>query len=222
MKRLLSFLLLLFSAQIVFAHAGAYDRYLDHMASTRAMLITVFATHIVLLLCVKVFAKWLRRYKKYLCKIIRAVKRNQITTMFSSWLLCTIVYGIYVSLLSDQLFLFGGFLTLIFVLIFSIFVWGKKLQKKFLFGFRPLYYYLQSSIFIVVGLALYYVLCQYDWYRERFAISDYVCDTLSVKLYAQINGFSVLALHLQEIAIYLLAPYLLLGLFRLYKRYYIE
>ena len=220
MKRLLWFLLLFFSSQIVFAHAGSYDRYLDHMVSARAMLITVFVTHMTLFLSVKIFGKWLRGYKSFLCKIIRVVKRNQILTMISSWLLCTIVYGTYTCLIADQIFLFGGFLTLIFVLIFPIFVWRKKLQKKFIFGFRPLYKYLQSSLFIIVGLALYYVLCQYDWYRECFAISDYVCDTLSINRYPQRNGFLTLANYIQEVAIGFLIPYLLLGIFRLCKKYY--
>lgn len=217
MKRLLLFILLISSVQLAFAHAGIFDRYLEHFVSSRAILVTLLVTHIVLLLCVKLFRKWLHGYKRVLLRITKWIKQQQITTMVSSWLLCSIVYGTYVCLLSDHIYLFGGVLGLIFAMIFPILVCIKKTQRKFILGFRPLYYYLQSSLFILIGLALYDVLCLCDWYRDCFVLVDEVCDSLSVNLYPQRKGIITLAQSMLEIAICLLVPYMVLGISRLCK-----
>ena len=217
MKRLLLFISFIFSVQLVFAHAGMFDRYLEYLVSSRAILVTILITHIVLLLCVKLFRKWLHGYKRVLLRITKWIKQQQITTMVSSWLLCSFVYGIYLSLLSDQIFLFGGFIGLIFLLAFSILLWINKTNKRFILGFRPLYYYLQSSIFILVGLILYYVFCQYDWYRECFVLVDEVCDNLSRNLYPKRYGLIVLANSVKEYVLCFLVSYTILGICYLCK-----
>lgn len=217
MKRLILFISLIFSVQLTFANAGMFDRYLEYFVSSRAILVTILITHIVLLLCVKLFRKWLHGYKRVLLRITKWIKQQQITTMVSSWLLCSFVYGIYLSLLSDQLFLFGVIIGLILVLVFSILLWINKTSKRFFLGFRPLYYYLQSSIFILVGLVLYYMLCNYDWFRECFVLVDYVCDDLSRNLYPQRCGLTALANSVKDYALCFLMSYTILGICYLCK-----
>lgn len=217
MKRLLLFILLISSVQVAFAHAGIFDRYLEHFVSSRAILVTLLVTHIVLLLLVKILGKKLKHYKLGLRKVTRFISQRQITTFIASWLLCSFVFGTYLSLLSDQIFLFGGFIGLIFLLVFSILLWINKTNKRFILGFRPLYYYLQSSIFILVGLILYYVFCQYDWYRECFVLVDEVCDNLSRNLYPKRYGLIVLANSVKEYVIFFLVSYTILGICYLCK-----
>ena len=217
MKRLLLFISLIFSVQLVFAHAGMFDRYLERVVSSEAILVTVSVTHIVLLLLVKILGNRLKYYKLGLRKITWFVSQRKATALFASWLLCSFVYGIYLSLLSDQIFLFGGFIGLIFLLVFSILLWINKTNKRFILGFRPLYYYLQSTIFILVGLILYYVLCQYDWYRECFVLVDEVCDNLSRNLYPKRYGLIVLANSVKEYVLCFLVSYTILGICYLCK-----
>ena len=98
-----------------------------------------------------------------------------------------------------------------------ILLWINKTNKRFILGFRPLYYYLQSSIFILVGLILYYVFCQYDWYRECFVLVDEVCDNLSRNLYPKRYGLIVLANSVKEYVLCFLVSYTILGICYLCK-----
>lgn len=125
----------------LFAHAGWYDRFLEQMVSYHSILITLLTTHILLCVCVKLLRNKLLRYKRVLLKTVKHIRQKKIYTFIYSWILCSFVYGVYVCLLAGQVFLWGGFVILIFLLIFSVSFLCKKWREKLIFGKRAIYCY---------------------------------------------------------------------------------
>ena len=167
MKRWISVLFSVLMAVPAFAHAGGYDQFLEQMVSYRALLITVLFVHVTLWACVKLLHNKLPGYKRVLCKVVRFIKRKNALVILFSWILSSFVLGIYLNLLCNRLFIiFSLILLLIYILAFPALFLRKKWRRRFITGVRPLYCYIQSAIFISVGLILYYILWENEWFRS--------------------------------------------------------
>ena len=170
MKRWISVLFSVLMAVPAFAHAGGYDQFLEQMVSYRALLITVLFVHVTLWACVKLLHNKLPGYKRVLCKVVRFIKRKNALVILFSWILSSFVLGIYLNLLCNRLFIiFSLILLLIYILAFPALFLRKKWRRRFITGVRPLYCYIQSAIFISVGLILYYILWENEWFRSMLS-----------------------------------------------------
>ena len=170
MKRWISVLFSVLMAVPAFAHAGGYDQFLEQMVSYRALLITVLFVHVTLWACVKLLHNKLPGDKRVLCKVVRFIKRKNALVILFSWILSSFVLGIYLNLLCNRLFIiFSLILLLIYILAFPALFLRKKWRRRFITGVRPLYCYIQSAIFISVGLILYYILWENEWFRSMLS-----------------------------------------------------
>lgn len=164
-----------------FAHAGWYDQFLKQMVSYRAVMITVLFVHVTLWACVKLLHNKLPGYKRVLCKVVRFIKRKNALVILFSWILSSFVLGIYLNLLCNRLFIiFSLILFLIYILAFPSLFLRKNWRRRFIIGVRPLYCYIQSAIFISVGVMIYYILCDCEWFRsmlsyttEEYLLADF-------------------------------------------------
>lgn len=141
----------------LFAHAGIFDRFLKQMVSYQAILVTILTVHILLFIGIKLLNNKLSRYKRELLKAVEHIRQKRIYTITCSWILCSFVYGVYVSLLVGQIFFWGGLVIEIFLPTFAIFFLRKKWRERHLFGRRAIYCYLQSSIFMSIGISYYVI-----------------------------------------------------------------
>ena len=181
MKKVITVLFSVLMAVPAFAHAGGYDQFLRQMVSYRALLITVLFVHVVLWTCVKLLHNKLPGYKRVLCKVVRFIKRKKAFVIPVSWILSSFVLGIYLMLLCNRLFVIVSLiLSLIYILAFPSLFLRKNWRRRFIIGVRPLYCYIQSAIFISVGLILYYILWEYEWFRsmlsyttEEYMLTDF-------------------------------------------------
>lgn len=159
----------LFSVLVVvpaFAHAPWFDQFLEQMVSYRAMMITVLFVHIMLWVSVKLLHNKLPGYRRVLRKVVRFIKRKNVLVFPSSWILSSFVLGVYLILLSNQLFLLFSLIPfLLYILVFYALFLRKNWRKRFITGVRPMYCYMQSTIFVFVGLIIYYILSDYEWFR---------------------------------------------------------
>ena len=170
MKKVITVLFSVLMAVPAFAHAGGYDQFLEQMVSYRALLITVLFVHVTLWACVKLLHNKLPGYKRVLCKVVRFIKRKKALVILFSWILSSFVLGIYLNLLCNRLFIiFSLILLLIYILAFPALFLRKKWRRRFITGVRPLYCYIQSAIFISVGLILYYILWENEWFRSMLS-----------------------------------------------------
>lgn len=170
MKKVITVLFSVLMAVPAFAHAGGYDQFLEQMVSYRALLITVLFVHVTLWACVKLLHNKLPGYKRVLCKVVRFIKRKNALVILFSWILSSFVLGIYLNLLCNRLFIiFSLILLLIYILAFPALFLRKKWRRRFITGVRPLYCYIQSAIFISVGLILYYILWENEWFRSMLS-----------------------------------------------------
>ena len=170
MKKVITVLFSVLMAVPAFAHAGWYDQFLEQMVSYRALLITVLFVHVTLWACVKLLHNKLPGYKRVLCKVVRFIKRKNALVILFSWILSSFVLGIYLNLLCNRLFIiFSLILLLIYILAFPALFLRKKWRRRFITGVRPLYCYIQSAIFISVGLILYYILWENEWFRSMLS-----------------------------------------------------
>lgn len=181
MKKVITVLFSVLMVVPAFAHAGGYDQFLEQMVSYRALLITVLFVHVVLWTCVKLLHNRLPGYKRILRKVVRLIKRKKAFVIPVSWILSSFVLGIYLIMLCNQLFFIVGFiLSLLYLLVFYALFLQSNWRKKFITGVRSLYCYIQSAIFISVGLILYYILWEYEWFRsmlsyttEEYMLTDF-------------------------------------------------
>ena len=120
MKRILSVISFTMLTVPLFAHAGMFDRFLEQMVSYRAILVTILATHILLCIGIRLLNNKHSRFKRVLLKAVRHIRKKKTYTIIYSWILCSFVYGVYVCLLASQIFLWGGFVILIFLPTFTI------------------------------------------------------------------------------------------------------
>lgn len=170
MKKVITVLFSVLMAVPAYAHAGGYDQFLEQMVSYRALLITVLFVHVTLWACVKLLHNKLPGYKRVLCKVVRFIKRKNALVILFSWILSSFVLGIYLNLLCNRLFIiFSLILLLIYILAFPALFLRKKWRRRFITGVRPLYCYIQSAIFISVGLILYYILWENEWFRSMLS-----------------------------------------------------
>lgn len=181
MKRWISVLFSVLMAVPAFAHAGGYDQFLEQMVSYRALLITVLFVHVTLWACVKLLHNKLPGYKRILRKVVKLIKRKNAYMILFSWILSSFVLGIYLIMLCNQLFFIVGLiLFLIYILAFPSLFLRKNWRRRFIIGVRPLYCYIQSAIFISVGVMIYYILCDCEWFRsmlsyttEEYLLADF-------------------------------------------------
>lgn len=206
----------------VFAHAGMYDRFLDIMVSFRAMFFVVLFTHLICILCVKYFkAAFFSKLRLRVMRLINYIQRNRITTYLSSWLFSSFVYGIYLILISGQIFFWG--LGIPFILFFIlIIVWSirKKWREKYLFGTKALFCYIQSSVFILGGIIVYLVLTQFDLFKRLFSYTDEEYQLANFYLYPEWDSIYLLASNLIECYLLFIIPYLPLTLYLIMKFIY--
>ena len=170
MKKVITVLFSVLMAVPAFAHAGWYDQFLKQMVSYRAVMITVLFVHVTLWICVKLLHNKLPGYKRILRKVVKLIKRKNAYMILFSWILSSFVLGIYLIMLCNQLFFIVGLiLFLIYILAFPSLFLRKNWRRRFIIGVRPLYCYIQSAIFISVGLILYYILWEYEWFRSMLS-----------------------------------------------------
>ena len=204
----------------LFAHAGMFDRFLEQMVSYRAILVTILATHILLCIGVRLLNNKHSRFKRVLLKAIRHIRKKKTYTIICSWILCSFVYGVYVCLLASQIFLWGGFVILIFLPTFTIFFLRKKWREKFIFGKRAIYCYLQSSIFMSFGMSLYLILCNCEWFRSLLSYTDAEYQLANFYLYPKAESIILLADQTFELALIMILPYLVFSFIKLCKAAY--
>lgn len=133
MKRFLSVLSFTMLTVPLFAHAGIFDRFLKQMVSYQAILVTILTVHILLCIGFKLLNNKLSRYKRGLLKAVEHIRQKRIYTITCSWILCSFVYGVYVSLLAGQIFFWGGLVIEIFLPTFAIFFLRKKWRERDIF-----------------------------------------------------------------------------------------
>ena len=201
----------------LFAHAAMFDRFLEQMVSYRAILVTILTVHILLCIGVKLLKNKLSRYKRALLKAVKYIRQKKTYTITYS---C--VYGVYVCLLASQIFLLGGLVILIFLATFALFCLRKKWREKLIFGKRAIYCYLQSSIFMSIGISLYLILCNCEWFRSLLSYTDAEYQLVNFYLYPKAEAIILLAAHTFELAIILIFPYLVFLFFKICKNAYIK
>lgn len=217
MKRILSVISFIVLTTPLFAHAGMFDRFLEQMVSFRAIIITIFVTHILLCIGVKLLKNKLLRYKRALLKGTRFVRKKRIYTVICSWILCSYVYGVYVCLSASQIFLWGGLVILIFLPTFATFFLRKKWRNKLIFGKRAIYYYLQSSIFMSIGMSLYLMLCNCEWFKSMFSYTDAEYQLANFYLYPKGEAVLFLAENILIFAVMLIIPFLVYSILSICK-----
>ena len=220
-------IILLFILSILFtlpsyAHAGMYDRFLDIMVSFRAMFFVVLFTHISCILCVKYFkAAFFSKLQIRIIRLINYIQRNKITMYFSSWLFSSFVYGIYLILISGQIFFWGfGIPFILFFILIIIWTIRKKWREKYLFGTKALFCYIQSSVFILVGIILYSVLSQLDLFKRLFSYTDEEYQLANFYLYPEWDSIYLLASNLIECYLFFIIPYLPLIIYLIIRFFY--
>ena len=220
-------IILLFILSILFtlpsyAHAGMYDRFLDIMVSFRAMFFVVLFTHISCILCVKYFkAAFFSKLQIRIIRLINYIQRNKITMYFSSWLFSSFVYGIYLILISGQIFFWGfGIPFILFFILIIIWTIRKKWREKYLFGTKALFCYIQSSVFILVGIILYSVLSQLDLFKRLFSYTDEEYQLANFYLYPEWDSIFLLASNLIECYLFFIIPYLPLIIYLIIRFFY--
>lgn len=200
----------------VFAHAGMYDRFLDIMVSYRAMLAVVLFTHLSCFLCAKyVKCAFIYKLKVKIMRLIKKLQRNEITMYSLSWLLCSFVYGVYLILISGQIFFWALGIPLI-IFFFVIFLWTfrKKWREKYLWGARVLFCYTQSSVFIVIGLLFYSILSQLSFFKRIFSYTDEEYQLANFYIYPCIEGIFSLCENIIICSFIFIIPYLTFGAYR--------
>jgi hypothetical protein len=91
-----------------------------------------------------------------------------------------------------------------------IIVWSirKKWREKYLFGTKALFCYIQSSVFILVGIILYSVLSQLDLFKRLFSYTDEEYQLANFYLYPEWDSIYLLASNLLECYLFFIIPYL--------------
>ena len=220
MKRLLSVISFTMLTVPLFAHAGIFDRFLKQMVSYQAILVTILTVHILLCIGFKLLNNKLSRYKRGLLKAVEQIRQKRIYTITCSWILCSFVYGVYVCLLAGQIFFWGGLVIEIFLPTFAIFFLRKKWRERHLFGRRAIYCYLQSSIFMSIGISVYLILCNCEWFRSCLSYTDLEYQVADFYLYPEAEYIIQLADDTFAFAIILIIPYLVYSFFNICKTSY--
>ena len=106
MKRIVLLFILSLFMHALFAHAGMYDRFLDIMVSYRAMFAVVLFTHFSCFVCVKyIKPTFVINLQARIITLIKYIRRSEIVKYISSWIFCSFVYGVYLVLISGQIWL---------------------------------------------------------------------------------------------------------------------
>lgn len=170
------------------AHAGMFDRFLERMVSYRALLCVILLTHIVLYLVLKFCDNnVIRSYKKCIVKVSKRFCKNHLIATISAWILSTIAFGIYLVLVAEQIFFFGGFIILLFWSLYILWVLVKKWRNKYLTGFRAIYKQLNVVIFQIIGTIFYMVICNFEFFKSMFSYTDAEYQLSNFYLYPEIS-----------------------------------
>lgn len=158
------------------AHAGMFDSFLENMVSCRAMLIVIAIVHTALWLIIKLKAtsnnKVVANYKAIFRNIIKWLYKNVYIRIPVAWIFSSMALGIYLDLLAEQIFFYGLLLILIVWILYTVIVIRKKWRRRFLTGYRAIYYYGQAIILQLIGIITYYVICDFPWFKDVFSYAD--------------------------------------------------
>ena len=124
------------------------------------------------------------------------------------------------TLLVGQIFFWGGLVIEIFLPTFAIFFLRKKWRERHLFGRRAIYCYLQSSIFMSIGISVYLILCNCEWFRSCLSYTDLEYQLADFYLYPEAEYIIQLADDTFAFAIILIIPYLVYSFFNICKTSY--
>lgn len=116
--------------------------------------------------------------------------------------------------------LLGWFKIEIFLPTFAIFFLRKKWRERHLFGRRAIYCYLQSSIFMAIGISVYLILCNCEWFRSCLSYTDLEYQVADFYLYPEAEYIIQLADDTFAFAIILIIPYLVYSFFNICKTSY--
>lgn len=217
MKRIVLLFILSLFMHALFAHAGMYDRFLDIMVSYRAMFAVVLFTHFSCFVCVKyIKPTFVINLQARIITLIKYIRRSEIVKYISSWIFCSFVYGVYLVLISGQIFFWGlGILFLIFLIVMFLWTFRKKWREKFLWGPRVLFCYVQTSVFIVIGLFSYSILTQFSFFRSIFSYTDKEYQLQNFYLYPDFDAIFSLCENMFYCSILFIIPYLTFGTYRI-------
>jgi energy-converting hydrogenase Eha subunit C len=159
MKKLILFSFLLILTQQIFAHAGMYDRFMDFKVSLDWICFVVLITHIVLTILIR----------KPLLKCCRTFDRT-IDWLYNypmvRYAIIVLLWGFVISpllgWLASWLFLFGGIVYLLFIIISVAFI-AKRVDT--FYSKESLTIVIILTIQQVVGYIFYLGVYDTSWFR---------------------------------------------------------
>lgn len=215
MRRLSLFFFSIFFCNVVMAHAGMYDRYLDMKISVEALVLVIAVCQLSAYLFLRYSKSQLAcHYKKVILHIAKTVYRNLWLRWGMAWAISSFVCTPYVYGFSIELFFFAFIPMLIFLIYYCNWVWNKEKRRKRLTGIRPLSILLSVAFQQFLGYIVYALICETTWFHSLVFYTDEEYEMLDVKLYPGIEGFDYMAQGLLGIAFITAIPYVLLFIIR--------
>ncbi|MDE5710197.1 MAG: hypothetical protein K2I27_03460 [Bacteroides sp.] len=156
------------------AHAGPFDRYLQQMVSSRALLVILLLTHLCVYLLMRFGDKHLSQaIKKQIRRVTISI--SPIFKELIAWLLSTVALGLYLGLIANQIFFWGALIFLLFYPIYVLWIFCRKWRNKYLCGHKVVFFYMQTIVAQVLSFILYSFLCGSAWFGDLFSYFDDWC-----------------------------------------------
>ena len=193
---------------VAYGHAGPYDRWLNMIVNIDAIVLTILVSQIVCFLFIR-----RNRFKHYRMKILLVAKRLQREWWVSPiavWFLSSFVLAPYMIIIGEWLLLLGALILLVFWIYYFAVVISKDKYKKWLSGIKALYFYLIASVGEIVGLMLYCIFCETEWFKylarfedEEFGMITYIYpDIYGIFYMLEDMAFSMAVLAIPYLLIY--------------------
>ena len=215
MKRTLLLLLTTSFCTNAFAHAALFDNYLQMMVNFVALLCVITIAHLSLFLITKVCKNTsvILKYKAWLNGIVEKISCNKLTTLISAWILSSMTIGIYLSLIAGLIFLLGGILIQLVWILYTIWVLEEEKRYKYFMGPKALCAYLNCFIMQIVGMITYMIICNFDFFKQKFHVIDSESELLGMEgFYPSYTAPFEMLFLLVVIAFLFATPYILLAI----------
>ena len=173
MKKYLLLILSFCISFIASAHAGMYDRFIEHAVTYTALFEMVLAVSIVLLVPIIVLKLTpIKRYERGMMHIIESICRNDLYQSILGWFVSSISIGLYLILVVEQIFMVGIFVFLFVWLTYIICSCIRKWRNALMLGIKAIYFHVNIIISQVIGIIAYECTINMEFFKNLFKYTD--------------------------------------------------
>lgn len=193
---------------VSYGHAGSYDRLLNTIVDIDAIVLTILVTQIVCFLLIR--RDWFKHYRMKILLVAKSMQKKWWVTPIAEWFLSSFVLSPYMTIVGEWLLLLGALVLLVFWILYFTVVISKDKYKRWISGVKAFYFYLIASVGEIVGLVIYCIFCETEWFKylarfedEEFGMITYIYPNIYGIFYMlEDMAFSVAVLAIPYLLIY--------------------